>query len=93
MSAGTTGPGDADKPGEAHEQFNVTGEQLAEKVRELIHEGNVRHLILRHDGHIVLEIPVGIGVAGIVLAPILAAVGAVGALVAHCTIEVVRTEP
>ena len=93
MTAGSRGPGDSENPGESREHFKVTGEQLAEKVRELLHEGNVRHLILRHDGHIVLEIPVGIGVASIVLAPILAAVAAVGALVAHCTIEVVRTGP
>ncbi len=75
------------------EQIRVTGEQLAERVRELIHEGNVQHLVIRHDAHVIMEIPMNVGVVGALLAPMLAAVGAAGALLTHCTIEVVRTKP
>lgn len=85
--SGGSGP----EPG-PREQFKVMGDELVEKVKELIHEGNVRHLIIKHDDHVVLEIPVGLGVAGAVLAPVLAAVAAVGALLTHCTIEVVRKD-
>src|SRR5207247_2352979 len=75
------------------ERVTVTGDQLAEKVSELIHEGTVRHLVIKHGENTVLEIPVTFGVIGAVLAPTLAAVAAVGALLTHCTIEVNRTEP
>ena len=75
------------------EKISVSGAELEAKVRELVHEGNVRHLIIKHDEHIVLEVPVNFGVAALVLAPILAAVAAVGAILTHCVIEVVRTEP
>lgn len=61
---------------EYREQLAIQGEFLAEKVRELIHEGNVRRLIIKHDGHTVVEIPVTWGVIGAVLSPTLAAVGA-----------------
>src|SRR5207302_5750194 len=77
---------------EFREQIRVRGEHLEQKVKELIHEGNVRHLVIKHGDHIVMEIPVTLGVVGVVLAPIVAAVAAVGALVTDCTIEVVRTE-
>ena len=77
---------------EWREQLHVEGARLAEKVEQLIHEGNVRHLILKHDGHILLEIPVTAGVAVALLAPTLAAIAALGAALTHCTVEVVRTE-
>ena len=85
-------PGGTGQP-EFREHFRVQGEQLVEKVRDLIHEGNVRHIIIKHDEHTVMEIPVTFGVIGAVLAPVLAAVAAVGAALTHCTVEVVRTEP
>ncbi|CCW36714.1 Domain of unknown function (DUF4342) [Chthonomonas calidirosea] len=72
------------------EQLEVAGHQLEKKVRELLHEGNVQHLIIKHEGQTILEIPVGLGIAAAVLAPVLAAVAAVGALLTHCTVEVVR---
>jgi len=75
------------------ERVTVTGDQLAEKVSEKIHEGNVRHLVIKHGDHTILEIPVTLGLVGALLAPTLAAVAAVGALVTQCTIEVTRTEP
>ena len=74
------------------EELQVVGEQLLTKVKELIREGNVRRIRIKQDGHVVLEIPLARGVVGIVLAPTLAAIGAVGALLAQCSIEVVRSE-
>lgn len=74
------------------EELQVVGEQLLTKVKELIREGNVRRIRIKQDGHVVLEIPLALGVVGIVLAPTLAAIGAVGALLAQCSIEVVRSE-
>ncbi len=78
---------------EYREEFQVMGEQLVTTVEQLLHEGNVRRIIIKHEGHTVLEIPLTIGVVGVLLAPLLAAVGAIGAAVTNCTIEVVRTEP
>lgn len=75
------------------EEFKVKSEEIIEKVKELIHEGNVRRLIIKdEDGKVYLEIPVTIGVIGVVFAPILAAVGAIAAMVANLKIEVIRTE-
>jgi phage-related minor tail protein len=75
------------------EDMKVTGAQLKEKVKELVKEGNVRRITIKDkDGNVILSIPVTIGVIGAVLAPILAAVGAVAALVADCTISVERAE-
>lgn len=78
---------------EYREQIHVTGEELAGKVKMLMHEGNVRHIVLKQDGHTLMEIPVTIGVVGLVLAPVLAGVAAIGVVLSHCTLEVVRTEP
>lgn len=74
-------------------EFKVTGEELLAKIRELIHEGNVRKIIIKNDkGDTYLEIPVTIGVIGAILAPVFAAVGALAALAANFTIEVERKE-
>src|SRR6266702_454300 len=83
----------AGQPPEYREEFHVMGEQLVTTVEQLLHEGNVRRIIIKHEGHNMLEIPLTIGVVGVLLAPLLAAVGAIGAAVTNCTIEVVRTEP
>ncbi|MDQ2886508.1 MAG: DUF4342 domain-containing protein [Chloroflexota bacterium] len=77
---------------EYREEIHVQGTDLADKVKEIIHEGNARRIIIRQGEHVVLELPLTVGVIGTLLAPWLAAVGAVGALVANCTIEVIRTE-
>ena len=77
---------------EYREEIHVKGSDLADKVKEIIHEGNVRRIIIRQGEHVVLELPLAVGVIGTLLAPWLAAVGAVGALIANCTIEIVRTE-
>jgi len=75
------------------EEFKIKGEELLEKVKELIHEGNVRRIIIKDEtGKVYLEIPVTIGVIGALVAPVLAAVGAVAAMVANFRIEVIRSE-
>ena len=80
----------------ASEKFTVSGGQLAEKVKQLIHEGNIRRVRILHQGKVVLEIPLSIGAPaaalGIMVAPILAALGAFAALVTECTIEVEKIE-
>ncbi len=75
------------------EELPVLGEQLLSRVRELIHEGNVRRIIIKQEGHTLVEIPLTIGLVGAVVAPMWAAIGAIGALLAQCSIEVVRSEP
>lgn len=73
------------------ETFNVKGEQLLQKVKEIIKEGNVRRIIIKDKtGKTLIEVPMTIGVIGVVFAPVLAAVGAIAALVAECTITVER---
>ena len=78
------------------EKFTVSGNQLVEKVRQLIHEGNIRRVRLLHEGRVVLEIPLSVGAPaaaiGILAAPVLAAVAAFAALVTECTIEVEKVE-
>ena len=75
------------------EEFKVKSEEVIGKVKELLHEGNVRKLIIKdEDGKVYLEIPVTFGLIGAILAPTLAAVGALAAMVANLKIEVVRTE-
>lgn len=74
-----------------HEEHCLAGEQLLQKVRELVHEGNIRHLILKDEhGRTLVEVPLTLGVAGVLLAPAWAALGAVAALVTHVTLVVVR---
>lgn len=73
------------------EEFKINGEELLKKVKQLINEGNIRRITIKNkDGKSIMEIPLTIGVVGVVLAPILAAVGAVAALVTECTLVVER---
>jgi hypothetical protein len=72
--------------------FQVQGGQLLDKVKELIHEGNVRRIVIKQGEHTILELPLTVGAVGALLVPWLAAVGALAALVTDCTIEVERTE-
>ena len=74
------------------EELQVMGEQLVSKVKELLHEGNVRRIIIKQDGHSIMEFPLTVGLVGVIVAPALAALGAIGALMAQCSIEVVRSE-
>jgi len=78
------------------EKFTVKGSQLVEKVKQLIHEGNIRKVRLVHEGRTIIEIPLTIGApavaAGILAAPVLAALGAFAALITECTVEVEKVE-
>ena len=78
------------------EKFTVSGSQLVDKVKQLIHEGNIRKVRLLHEGQTVIEIPLSIGAPavaiGILAVPVLAALGAFAALVTECTIEVEKVE-
>lgn len=76
---------------EETEDFKVSGEELLKKVKQLIKEGNIRRIIIKSKaGKTIIEIPLSIGIVGAVLAPMLAAVAAIAALVTECTITVVR---
>ena len=76
------------------EEFKVLGQELVGKVQELIHEGNIRRIMIRDDrGHTFMEIPLTVAAVGVVAAPVLAAVGAIAAHLAHFTIVVERVQP
>jgi hypothetical protein len=71
------------------EEFKVKGGQLVDKVKELIEEGNARKILIKNDsGDTMLEVPLTLGAVGALFAPVLAAIGALAALVTHCTIIV-----
>ena len=79
------------------EELKINGEDLVAKVKELIHEGSIRRLIIKNEeGRILVEVPLTVGLVGGVISaalfPVIAAVGAIGALVAHMTIVIERTE-
>jgi hypothetical protein len=75
------------------EEFKVLGKELVDKVQELIHEGNIRRIIIRDDhGHTFMEIPLTVAAIGVVAAPVLAAVGAIAVHFAHFTVVVERVE-
>ena len=75
------------------EEVQVLGRDLVDKVKSLIHEGNVRRIIVRDEhGNTFIEIPVTVAAVGVVLAPVLAAVGAISALASKFSIVVVRSE-
>jgi hypothetical protein len=75
------------------EEYQVKGDDLLHKVKELVHEGNIRRLTIKNEeGERLIEVPLTLGVVGIVLLPVLAAIGAIAALVADCTIIVEKVE-
>jgi hypothetical protein len=75
------------------EEFSVTGEEILAKIKELIHEGNIRRIILKDkEGRTLIEMPLTLGVVGAILVPVWAAIGAIAALVAEATIVVEKTE-
>ena len=81
------------KIGGRWEEFQVEAEGLVAKVKQLLREGNVRRIVVRSpEGKTLLEIPVTIGVIGALIAPYLAALGAIAAMVSNCTIAVERRE-
>jgi len=76
----------------AMETIKVEGGELLEEVRRLLHEGNVRRIVIKQGDRTVVEFPLTLGVVGAALAPPLAAVGAMAALLTDCSIEVEREE-
>lgn len=76
-----------------YEEFRVDGEQLVAKIKEILHEGNVRRIIIKNEkGETLIEVPLTIGVVGVVLLPVWAALGAIAALVANLTIVVEKVD-
>ncbi len=75
------------------EEYKVDGDEVVKKIKDLIHEGNIRRLIIKNEeGKKLIEVPLTIGVVGAVLLPVWAAIGAIAAVVTSCTIEVERVE-
>ncbi len=75
------------------EEFRVSGEEVIKKVKELLAEGKARRIIIKNEeGKTLIEIPVLVGAVGAILAPSLAALGAIAALVTKCTIVIERRE-
>lgn len=75
------------------EEFRVNGEEILTKVKELIREGNIRSIIIKNDdGKTLINIPLTVGVVGTVIAPQLAAIGAIAALLSHGTIVIEKEE-
>lgn len=75
------------------EEFKVDGEKIVAKIKELLHEGNIRRVIIKDkEGKSLLEIPVTFGVVGVLLAPQLAALAAVAAVLTEATVVVEKTE-
>jgi hypothetical protein len=73
------------------ESFKVEGENVVDKVKQVVREGNVRKVVVKHEGRTVVEFPLTAGVVGAVLAPEFSAIAAVIALLKNCTIEVERS--
>ncbi len=75
------------------EEFRVNGEEILTKVKELIREGNIRNIIIKNDdGKTLINVPLTVGVVGTVIAPQLAAIGAIAALLSHGTIVIEKEE-
>lgn len=76
------------------EEHKVSGEGLVARVKELIHQGNIRRIIVKNDkGHTIFEIPLTFGVVGAALMPVLVALGSIAALAAEYTLVVEKREP
>lgn len=74
------------------EEFTFNGEELLARIKDLIRQGNIRRIIIKNkEGHILMEIPLTIGVVSAVLAPTLAAIGAIAALLSEATVVVEKT--
>ena len=75
------------------EEYHVTGDELVHKVKQIVHEGNIRRITIKTEGgNTLLEFPLTVGVVGAVLLPLWAALGAAAALIAECTIAVEKVE-
>ncbi len=92
-----TEPTEATTESNNTEEFRVKGDELVTKIKELLHEGNIRRIIVKNEsGHTLIEIPLTVGVVGGVLSaalfPVLAALGAIGAVVAHLTLVIEKRD-
>jgi hypothetical protein len=92
-----TSPSEETIEGNKTEEFRVQGDELVAKIKELVHEGNIRRIIVKNEsGHVLIEIPLTVGVVGGVLSaaffPVLAALGAIGAVVAHLTLVIEKRD-
>jgi hypothetical protein len=75
------------------EEFKLSGEMLLDKIKALVHEGNVRRIVVKNDeGQVIAEFPLTAGVVGVILLPVWAAIGAIAALIADLTIIVERRD-
>ncbi len=82
-----------EKESKWEETIQVKGGEIIDTVRELIKEGNVTKIRVKHEGKTIVELPVTIGAAGLLIAPQLAALGALAALLTRCTLEIERPRP
>src|SRR5689334_25388808 len=85
-----------EQPKPRTEEFTINGDQLVARVKELLHEGDIRQITIKtEDGKVLLQVPLTVGVAGataaVILAPVFAAIGALAAIVARLTIVIERT--
>jgi hypothetical protein len=75
------------------EEFKVSGDQLLARIKELVHEGNIRRITIRNEeGRTLVDIPLTVGVVGAILVPQLAAIGAIAALLSHATIVLEKVD-
>jgi len=82
-----------DSPESEKKEFKVSGNDILDKLKELVHQGNVRHIIIKNEsGKTLIELPLTMGVLGVALIPAYAAVAAIAALAVKCTIEVKTCE-
>jgi hypothetical protein len=80
-------------PSDTVNEFKVQGEELLKKIRDTVHEGNIRKIVIKDDkGNPYLELPLTLGVVGVFLAPVWAAIGALAAMASHFTVEVVKRD-
>jgi hypothetical protein len=79
------------------EKYNISSNEVVQKVKQLVHEGNIRHVRVLQKGKVILDLPLTVGapaaVIGIIWLPFIAAIGALGALVTECTVEVEKIVP
>jgi Domain of unknown function (DUF4342) len=75
------------------EKIEGTTEQVLAQIRKLLDEGNIRRVVVKHQGKTVAEFPLTVGVVGTVIAPLAAAIGALTAVLAECSIEVEKVTP
>ncbi|OGO06196.1 MAG: hypothetical protein A2Y73_01020 [Chloroflexi bacterium RBG_13_56_8] len=80
----------SEEPRVKKEEFELSGSELVDKVKQLLHEGNIRRIVIRQDSQTVMELPLTVAAVGVILAPVLAAIGAFAALATNCSIVVER---